>query len=244
MNLFWVLSSLLLGSIQATSLRSSKGEQERVEIEIVHSVPDSECSLRAQDGDQLGIHYTGFLEDGTQIDTSFKNRYRPYVFTMAMGLVIKGWDEGLRGTCIGEKRRLTIPPSLAYGDKGKGAVPPGATLVFDTEVITIIPKDQELSSFQFTLGAGQVIKGWDQGLNAMCVGEKRVLTIPASLGYGERGAGGVIPGTEKRDGLTSSQPTFPFHFYSPTDHPLKTKRGATLVFDVELLDILNSRSEL
>uniref|UniRef100_A0A182PD25 peptidylprolyl isomerase n=1 Tax=Anopheles epiroticus TaxID=199890 RepID=A0A182PD25_9DIPT len=64
--------------------------------------------------------------------------------------------------------------------------------------------------FTFQLGAGQVIKGWDQGLTDMCVGEKRVLTIPPELGYGDRGAGNVIPG------------------------------GATLVFDVELINIGDS----
>eukprot|EP01083_Nonionella_stella_P237689 833598_1 len=68
--------------------------------------------------------------------------------------------------------------------------------------------------FEFQLGAGRVIKGWDQGLLDMCIGEKRLLTIPSGLGYGSRGAGGKIPG------------------------------GATLVFETELLGILNRKAEL
>ncbi|KAI9344315.1 hypothetical protein BDR26DRAFT_212519 [Obelidium mucronatum] len=113
---------------------------EKVVVDTIIAAPD-DCTVHAKEGDQLAIHYRGFLSSGEEFDTSYKNRFRPYVFTMGLGLVIKGWDEGLEGACVGEKRRLIIPPSLAYGDKGKGVIPPNETLVFETEVMNIVPKE-------------------------------------------------------------------------------------------------------
>lgn len=67
------------------------------------------------------------MEDGTVFDSSF-NRGTPISFILGAGQVIPGWDQGLTKMCIGEKRKLTIPPELAYGERGIGPIPPNATL--------------------------------------------------------------------------------------------------------------------
>jgi len=69
------------------------------------------------------MDYTGTLLDGTQFDTSVNKK--PFKFTLGAGQVIQGWDQGLTNMCIREKRRLTIPPQLAYGSAGVGGVIPG-----------------------------------------------------------------------------------------------------------------------
>ncbi len=217
----------------------------------------------AQAGQLATVHYTGWLENGTQFDSSV-DRGEPFQFPLGQGGVIPGWDEGVQGMQVGGTRVLVIPPELGYGEAGAGGViPANATLVFQVELLGLedlpeIPEaPAEVESYmttdsgleyatlepgegaaaesgslvsvnytgwledgtmfdssltrgqpiQFVLGQGQVIPGWDEGVTGMLVGERRQLRIPADLAYGERGAGGVIP------------------------------PNATLIFDVELVDV-------
>ncbi|KAG6027076.1 hypothetical protein E4U41_001059 [Claviceps citrina] len=99
---------------------------EELKIEVTHSV---KCDRKTQKGDQVSMHYKGtLLESGKKFDASY-DRGQPLTFTLGTGQVIKGWDQGLNEMCIGEKRTLTIPPELAYGERGIGPIPPGSTLV-------------------------------------------------------------------------------------------------------------------
>jgi FK506-binding protein 2 len=95
------------------------------------------CNRKARNGDLVGVHYTGKLEDGTVFDSSL-DRGQPIEFPLGVGRVIPGWDQGILGMCVGEKRKLTIPPHLGYGSAGAGAsIPPDATLIFTTELVSI-----------------------------------------------------------------------------------------------------------
>lgn len=89
-----------------------------------------------QNGQTAVVHYTGMLTDGTVFDSSIGRS--PLTVVLGSGRVIPGWELGLQGMKKGEKRKLTIPPELAYGASGvPGAIPPNATLVFDVEMVDI-----------------------------------------------------------------------------------------------------------
>ena len=98
----------------------------------------------AINGSTVTMNYTGWLYDaaatdhkGKQFDSS-RNSGRPFRFPVGTGQVIKGWDQGVVGMKVGESRRLIIPADLAYGDSGAGGViPPGATLVFDIDLVAV-----------------------------------------------------------------------------------------------------------
>jgi len=90
----------------------------------------------AKKGDVVEVHYTGWLTDGKQFDSSKGGE--PFSFDLGAGQVIKGWDQGVAGMKVGGKRKLTIPPELAYGDRGfPGAIPPRSTLVFEVELLDV-----------------------------------------------------------------------------------------------------------
>jgi peptidylprolyl isomerase len=92
----------------------------------------------AESGSQVLVHYTGTFTDGRKFDSSF-DRGKPYPFRIDNREVIRGWDEGIKGMRVGGKRRLIVPPHLAYGASGygNGTIPPNTTLVFEVELMDL-----------------------------------------------------------------------------------------------------------
>jgi len=138
---------MLAASYVAAAAATQPAGEERTTpsgLKIVQ-VKQIDDALLAQPGDQVWVHYTGRLEsNGQKFDSSFDRLSRqgnpmPIDFRLGAGQVIKGWDEGIAGMKVGERRKLIIPPDLAYGAQGTpgGPIPPNATLVFDVELVGI-----------------------------------------------------------------------------------------------------------
>ncbi|XP_015926487.1 uncharacterized protein [Parasteatoda tepidariorum] len=110
-------------------------DESELDIEVTQKA--EKCDRKSKKGDLLSMHYRGSLDDGKEFDSSFE-RNEPFRFQLGIGQVIKGWDQGLVDMCPGEKRKLTIPPHLGYGDAGAGdRIPPKATLIFEVELLDI-----------------------------------------------------------------------------------------------------------
>ena len=119
-----------------------KETESGLKVEYI-SKPDT-CNKVARKGDMLSMHYVGTLESGAKFDSSY-DRSEPFKFQIGVGQVIKGWEEGVLGMCVGEKRKLIVPPALGYGDQGAGdIIPGGATLYFEVELIEILECPKEL----------------------------------------------------------------------------------------------------
>jgi peptidylprolyl isomerase len=236
------------------------GKEFTTESGLRYKITQEGKGQRAKAGDQVLVHYTGKLTNDTVFDSSHF-RGQPFKFKLGAGQVIKGWDEGIALLNVGDKATFTIPSNLGYGSRAMGKIPADATLIFEVELVSIVekPKPYDVKGkdtittasglqviylnrtdgktaeknatvsvhysgyltdgsmfdssvergepIKFPLGQGRVIAGWDEGISLLKVGEKARFVIPSTLGYGDRGFPPVIP--EK----------------------------ATLVFDVELMDV-------
>jgi len=125
-------AATLITALASTAIGVAAADE--LKIEKTQTVA---CDRRTQKGDMVSMHYHGTLADtGNKFDASY-DRGQPLRFKVGSGQVIKGWDQGLLDMCIGDKRTLTIPPELGYGQRAIGPIPAGSTLIFETELVGI-----------------------------------------------------------------------------------------------------------
>ncbi|XP_036428995.1 peptidyl-prolyl cis-trans isomerase FKBP10 [Colossoma macropomum] len=199
-----------------------------------YSVP-KRCRREVKDGDFVRYHYNATFTDGKQFDSSYQ-RGAPFFGVVGQGRQLAGVDKGIVGMCINERRKITVPPHLAYGGQGAGdTIPPDTTLVFDLHLLDVFNRADKVQTrviksskncsrsvmrtdfvrFHFNgslldgsafdssyersqtqdsvVGEGWLIKGLEEGLLGMCVGEIRNFIIPPFLAFGEKGYGKEIP---------------------------------------------------
>jgi rhodanese-related sulfurtransferase len=130
---FLFLSIVFIPCVSAANLNSATVS------EIKTTIIKNGSGLKASKHSKVSVHYTGWLLNGKKFDSSL-DRKTPFNFTLGLGQVIRGWDVGVVGMQVGEKRRLIIPPKMGYGNKGAGAViPANATLRFEITLLKITP---------------------------------------------------------------------------------------------------------
>ncbi|KAI5363639.1 Putative FKBP-type peptidyl-prolyl cis-trans isomerase domain-containing protein [Septoria linicola] len=155
------------------------------------SGPDA-CPRPTRAHDTISVHYTGTLQsDGSQFDSSYTHN-KPFTFTVGVGEVIQGWDQGLLGWCEGQKKRLIIPAELGYGNRGAGGgkIPGGATLVFETELLEIV---REGGKEEGVLPTGEYVP--DEEVEVV-KGEKMGVGVSDKEGLlaGNETVAGIVPG--------------------------------------------------
>jgi len=130
-----MIAALISPALLVAKGRISKGDG------LQYEVIKQGTGKIAQAGQRVQVHYTGWLNQGGQKGKKFDSsvdRGRPFVFGLGEGQVIRGWDEGVAGMKVGEKRTLFIPSALGYGARGAGgAIPPNADLIFDVELLDV-----------------------------------------------------------------------------------------------------------
>ncbi|KAF7709178.1 peptidyl-prolyl cis-trans isomerase FKBP7 [Silurus meridionalis] len=145
-------SLLLLLYLQALSsflhLVCAAESGDEVQIEVLF-LPEN-CTQKAKKGDLLHAHYDGYLaKDGTQFYCSRSAKDgQPHWFVHGVGEIIKGLDMGLKDMCPGEMRKIIVPPSLAFGEKGKDPVPPNATVIFKVELLHVRRGPRSMEAFK------------------------------------------------------------------------------------------------
>uniref|UniRef100_A0A8C8MLF7 peptidylprolyl isomerase n=1 Tax=Oncorhynchus tshawytscha TaxID=74940 RepID=A0A8C8MLF7_ONCTS len=234
--------ALILLCVTGTHVSSSPGPLEDVVIDR-YDIPRV-CPREVQTGDFVRYHYNGTFTDGKKFDSSHE-RGAPFSGQVGLGRLITGLDRGVQGMCVNERRKVTVPPHLAYGSIGS-YIPVAHNefptykvqtrtlskpesckrLVEATDFIRYHYNGTLLNGVSFDsshsrngtydtyVGMGYLIKGMDEGLIGMCVGETRTIIIPPFLAYEEKGYGTVIP----------SQ--------------------ATLVFEVFMIDLFNPKDDI
>ncbi len=135
MNIVWavVICLVLVGALIFISINNKSNMTTENNNDAVEET--------AKTGDIVAMNYTGRLEDGTVFDSNVDPNFKhvePFIFTLGAGQVISGWDKGITGMMVGEKKTLTIPPEDAYGVTGyPPVIPPNATLIFEVELLEI-----------------------------------------------------------------------------------------------------------
>jgi FKBP-type peptidyl-prolyl cis-trans isomerase len=130
------LSALLIAADAPTS-QPAVGEKHTTASGL-QIIEQGREELTAAAGDKVWVEYTGKLTDGTKFDSSADHPEQPFIFALGRHQVIAGWDEGIAGMKVGQKRQLIIPPNLAYGSQGVGNIPPNSTLVFDVKLLGVM----------------------------------------------------------------------------------------------------------
>jgi len=125
------------GILEDAKADASVQDEESIPSDLKIEIMQQGEGEEVKNNDTLTVHYSGYLEDGTKFDSSL-DRGEPFVFQIGQGRVIQGWEKGLLGMKVGEKRKITIPPEMGYGSSGAGnVIPPNATLIFEVELLGI-----------------------------------------------------------------------------------------------------------
>ena len=136
-NIVWVIvvAVILMGAFYVMSKNSDSNNTmypDGLEVTVLENGSGNPI----QNGSTAVMHYVGTLDDGTIFDSSY-NRGEPFEFILGSGRVIQGWDIGVLGMKVGEKRKLTIAPEFAYGSRAVGSIPPNSRLTFEVELLEI-----------------------------------------------------------------------------------------------------------